>query len=513
MKLFNKKSGVLLHITSLPSKYGIGDFGPQAYEFAKILKDYSQSIWQILPVTPTSRLKHYSPYASISAFAGNTMLINPLLLYEENYLKKEDFLSHTKDLDSTPESDYVDFRAVMKSRETLLNKAFLNFQDRNNFNDNDFQEFCQKHEEEWLDSFSIFNVLKRKYKNISWSRWPDEIKKGLKIIEVSDYKMNIEILKEKFLQFVFFQQWLRLKKYCNSIGLKIIGDIPIYMDYESSDVWSNPEIFKLDKNKKPEFVSGVPPDYYSATGQLWNNPVYNWENLKKENYRWWLKRIMHNLELFDYVRLDHFRGFVKYWEVKAGEKTAKNGKWQKAEPEDFFRILRGEINGKFKYMPIIAEDLGYITYDVIKVMKKNKFPGIRVILFAFGKDFPYSIHLPENYDDNCIAYTGTHDNNTVYGFVLREAKEYEKKNIIKYLKLESVSELNNISMEFIKRISSSKADLTIFPVQDILGFDHRARMNKPSTKRKNWRWKLKSSDLNIQKFEELKNITERNKRI
>ncbi len=510
MRLFNKKSGILLHITSLPSEYGIGDLGPAAYKFAKLIKDCGQSLWQILPTAPTSRFKQYSPYASISAFAGNTMLISPFFLYEEGFLKRNEFLSYTEKFNNKSGRSYVDFAYVIRNKKNLLNKVFSNFYTDYHRNFPDFQEFCLRHNDNWLDSFSFFNVLKNKYKNISWSAWPEELKEGITGKDFYDNEIKMEIFREKFFQFVFFRQWFRLKNYCNSIGVRIIGDIPIYMDYESSDVWSNQNIFKLDKNKRPEFVSGVPPDYYSSTGQLWNNPVYNWKNLKKQNYKWWLKRIMHNLELFDFIRLDHFRGFIEYWEVGANEKTAKNGNWQKAEPQEFFNVLRKEIYKKFNDIPLIAEDLGFITPDVIKVIEKNKFPGIRVILFAFGKDFPNNIHLPENYNDRCVAYTGTHDNNTVYGFLLKEAGKLEKENITRYLGLKSG--LSKISMEFMKRISASRADLTIFPVQDILNLDYRARMNKPSTKRNNWKWKMNFSDMSNKRFEELGQITEKNKR-
>lgn len=510
MKLFNNKSGILLHITSLPSEYGIGDFGPDAYRFARMIKDCSQSFWQVLPLAPTSSIKHYSPYASVSAFAGNTMLISPVLLYEEGYLKKDDFLTYAEKFKNRPESSSIDFANVIKSKKILLNKAFLDFFNAHHEKEDDFQKFCFQHGKEWLDSFSFFSVIKNRFNNVSWSRWPGELKKGGTGGEICKGEEEKEIIKEKFFQFIFLKQWLRLKNYCNSIGLKIIGDIPIYMDFESSDVWSNQDIFKLDKNKKPEFVSGVPPDYYSSAGQLWNNPVYNWKNLKKQNFQWWLKRIMHNLDLFDYVRLDHFRGFVEYWEVGAKEKTAKNGKWKKAEPEEFFNLLRREICKKYNHIPIIAEDLGFITPDVTKIMKKNKFPGIRVILFAFGRDFPCSIHLPENYNESCVAYTGTHDNNTVCGYLQKEAKKTEKENINKYLGSETESD--RISMELIKRISGSIADLTVFPVQDILNLDYRARMNKPSTKRNNWKWKMKFPDMNVEKFKELGNLTKKNKR-
>lgn len=510
MTLFNKKSGVLLHITSLPSEFGIGDFGPDAYRFADNLKKSKQKFWQILPITPTTGTKGYSPYASISGFAGNTALISPLLLYENGYLKKEDFLMYAEEFKGKAESSYVDYPVALKFKNRFLNKAFSTFQKNNGTKNEAFDKFCSDNDKTWLDNYAIFSALKNRNNNISWRKWPEDLKKNENIKDKFRYAGKLEIQKEKFFQFVFFHQWHNLKSYCNDIGIKLIGDVPIYVDYESSDVWSNPGIFKLYKNKKPRFVSGVPPDYFSSAGQLWNNPVYDWKILKKLGFQWWIDRIVHNLELFDYIRLDHFRGLVKYWEVKAGETTAKNGKWRKAEPEEFFNLLRKKLKERFDCLPVIAEDLGLITNDVKKIMRKYDFPGIRVILFGFGNDFPKSIHLPENYSPDCVAYTGTHDNNTVCGFFKSEAGKQEKINLSKYLKKNS--DFNNISYELISRISASRAGLVIFPMQDILGLDEKARMNKPSTSRKNWRWRLKRSQLATNKFEKLKFLTVQNNR-
>jgi len=511
MAFFDRKSGILLHITCLPSEFGIGDFGVEAYKFAGILKEAKQRYWQVLPLTLTSSSRGYSPYSPVSAFAGNTILIDPMLLWEKGLLGEKD-IKEAKEMDDSHSSDnIIDFKRTCLKKSLLFGKAFQNFKSKKYHESDSFEEFCQNHGEKWLDRFSLFTVLKSIYKGKSWCDWPYELKHAFALDNiVFDFKIQENILKEKFLQFVFFSQWLELKKYCNVNGIGIIGDIPIYIDYESSDVWSNPDIFKLDKNKRPKYVGGVPPDYYSRTGQLWGNPVYDWEIMRKNDYDWWINRIKHNLVLFDFIRLDHFRGFIKYWQVNANDKTAENGHWEDADPEGFFEILKEKININGKNLPIIAEDLGYITPDVNEIMKENNFPGIRVALFGFGHDFPKSIHLPDNYDKNCVAYTGTHDNNTVLGYFTKEASPIEKKNIERYLakKLNP----NTITNDVIMKVSSSKADLTVFPIQDVLNLDSGARMNKPSTKRGNWRWRMGNNDLNINKFTFLIDTTIKNKR-
>ncbi|MCL4385589.1 MAG: 4-alpha-glucanotransferase [Actinobacteria bacterium] len=525
MAIFDKrKSGMLLPVASLPSEFGIGDLGPNSYKFVDILKKSRQSFWEILPLNPTSTSKDNCPYATSSAFAGNTLLISPQLLYEEGLLEKSDIRKIKNIFNNRIYINYVDYKKVTKEKNKIFQKAFDNFKSTDNKKlKDDFDNFCMENGKKWLNGFTLFNALKKKLNYISWNKWPEKLK-NLNITE-NLRKLNPDsdiyegIKKEKFLQFIFFKQWFNLKNYCNNLGIKIIGDIPIYVDFESSDVWANPEIFKLDSDKNPTFVSGVPPDYFSKSGQLWGNPVYNWDNLKKNNYKWWINRIEYNLNLYDFVRIDHFRGFVAYWEVPAEDKNAKNGKWVKAYPEDFFNVLKQKLSIKFNNsnqqkniyfsLPIIAENLGYITDDIEEIMKEYNFPGLKVILFAFGKDFPTGTHLPYNYDKNCIAYTGTHDNNTIKGWFLEEAKNYEKKNLLKYIG-NAGEELNpnSINDVLIRLIMSSAAGLTIIPVQDILGLGSEARMNHPSTVRGNWKWRMTRKDFVIKNFKKLKEFTE-----
>ncbi len=519
--LESRKSGVFLHITSLPSEFGIGDLGPSAYKFANILAKLNQSFWQILPINPTSNFKKNSPYAATSAFAGNTLLISPKLLYEDGLLKKKELMNLKEAFLSDKYNNFVDYEKVFQKKNKIFEVAYKNFQSNDSSkHKEDFLSFCSKNDDKWLNCYSIFKVIKDKLNNKSWSDWPDYLKNDANSLIrnfknkikwdkeniVLDYKIYEEIEKEKFLQYLFFKQWFNLKKYCNSLELKIIGDMPIYVDFESCDVWQNPDVFKLDSKKKPKYISGVPPDYFSKTGQLWGNPVYNWEYLKDTKYEWWINRISYNLDLFDFLRIDHFRGFVAYWEVKAGEETAKKGKWVKAYPEDFFQVLKDRLKDKFNRLPIIAENLGYITPDVEELIRVNNFTGMKVILFAFGKDFPKSTNLPHNYDRNCVVYTGTHDNNTIVGWFLKEARNYEKKNLAKYLGKELA--LDTINLDLMKLAASSVANLVIVPVQDILGLDEKARMNHPATTKGNWKWRMKKKEMSCKNFSYIKKLTE-----
>ncbi len=504
MALSERKSGVLLHISSLPSKYGIGDLGPQSRKFALLLKESSQTYWQILPLTPLSSLMAYSPYASSSAFAGNTLLISPDILYEKGFLKKNEIAGEAEYFARDTYLRHVDFAAVSGRKNALLDQAYQRFLSMKGKIREEFEKFCTQQAKDWLDGYAFFKVIKAGFKGRSWSSWPDALRDG----DFSSFGKDIEegAVRERFFQYLFFSQWHALKRYCNQIGIKIIGDVPIYVDYESSDVWTNTHLFKLDGQKKPLFISGVPPDYFSLTGQLWNNPVYDWKKLKEEDYRWWIKRIEHNLSMYDMIRIDHFRGFIAYWEVGANEKNAMNGKWARAGAESFFQVLNKRHNAAGD-IPIIAEDLGYITKDVIRIMKKNDFPGIRVVLFAFGDDFPHSIHLPHHYGKNCVAYTGTHDNNTIIGFFQKDASCIEKENLAEYIKKES--DIRTVHEDLIRLVSASQADLCIIPVQDILGLGPQARMNHPSTTKGNWVWRMAKEDMDLKKFTFLADCTKK----
>ena len=488
-------SGILLHVTSLPSNYGIGDLGPWAYRFTDFLSESKQSFWQILPLNPTNLAFGSSPYSSPSAFAGNPLLISPESLVEDGLLASSDI--HDSHFFS---NERVDFITVTNYKEALFQKAFNNFKKKGS--SNEFEEFCAKNSY-WLEDYALFAVLKSHYNGIVWSEWPTEVtNRNKRKLEDLKNSLRDKVEAEKFIQYIFFKQWFSLKSYCNNKKINIIGDIPIYVNHDSADVWSNPEIFKLDKKKWPKFVAGVPPDYFSKTGQRWGNPVYRWNIIRKNDYQWWIKRMDHNLKLFDMMRLDHFRGFVGYWEIPADEKTAINGKWRKAPAKDLFTTLVK----RFNHLPIIAEDLGLITPDVIEVMNRFGFPGMKLLLFAFGDDFPNGSYLPHNYTKNCVVYTGTHDNNTVKGWWRSEASPESRKRFIKYIGKEVEEE--SIHWEFIRLAMMSVANICIIPMQDVLGLGEDAKMNRPAKTEGNWQWRLKPDQINPSLLEKLKEITE-----
>ncbi|MCK5707617.1 MAG: 4-alpha-glucanotransferase [Candidatus Aureabacteria bacterium] len=483
MKDKKRSSGILLPVRSLPSPYGIGDIGPAAYRFADFLSSSKQSFWQILPLNHPHHGGCYSPYSSISAFAGNTLLISPELMVKDGFIKQADLQKKPRFLKGT-----IDFKVVVKYKEQLLNIAYNTFKKREKKREG-YKSFCLHHAF-WLDDFALFMALKEKFNDKCWNLWPVEIRDRKKsVLKQLKLELKEEIEKEKLLQFVFLKQWAQLKNYCNKKGIGIIGDIPIYVDYDSSDVWSNSKIFKLDKNtKKMTALSGVPPDYFSATGQLWGNPVYKWNILKKTNYSWWFKRMHHNFDLFDRVRIDHFRGFVAYWEVPAGKRTALNGKWIKVPAKDFFsKLLK-----RFPKNSIIAEDLGFITQDVRDVMDYFGLPGMKVLQFAFGDDLATNPYVPHNHVENSVVYTGTHDNNTVKGWFKNDAGKETKKKLFKYLGYKVG--IKDISIEFVKMSLMSVAKLSIVPIQDILSLGEESRINKPATIKNNWKWRLKGDE-------------------
>lgn len=471
-------SGILIHITSLPSPYGIGDLGPDAYKFVDFLAETHQSFWQILPLTLTSPAYGNSPYSSFSALAGNTLLISP------ERMVKNAFLSES-DISDAPhfEDSRVDYDAVIKFKETIFDTAYEKNREKL-AGHHDFQKFCTDNSY-WLDDYTLFISIKNHLKGIAWGQWPADLRdrkksalKGMAVLLCED------IQKEKFLQYIFFNQWYALKNYCDSKDIQIIGDIPIYVNYDSADVWATPEIFSLNEDKEPLYVAGVPPDYFSSTGQLWGHPVYNWDIIQKSGYAWWIRRIGHTLKLFHMFRLDHFRGFVGYWQVHSTEKTAINGKWVTAPGEDFFNTL-------LKHFPeilIIAEDLGIITPDVKEVIKKFGFPGMKVLLFAFGEDLPTNPYAPHNHIKNCVIYTGTHDNNTITGWYKSELKPEDKNRISEYIGHEITEK--TINWELIRLAMISVADMVIIPMQDLLGLGETERMNLPASPKGNWEWRL-----------------------
>ncbi|MBN1299497.1 MAG: 4-alpha-glucanotransferase [Actinobacteria bacterium] len=499
--VFDKRaSGILLHISSLPSACGIGDCGPGAYRFIDFLKKSGQGYWQILPLNPTTLQKGNSPYACPSAFACNPVFISPESLIEDGLLKKEEaeglFPGLCKKTENETCIKKVNYKYAYHVKKILLKKAYDNFfSNRNNKLKKDFENYCQQNNALWLEQYASFKIFKEfffsKSALKSWSKWPEEIKFRSRD-ELSCLKKSLakEILHQKLSQYIFERQWLKLKDYANNNNIKIIGDVPMYVDFESSDVWANAQIFKLDKKLEPLFVSGVPPDYFSKSGQLWNNPVYDWQELEKSGFEWWIKRISRNMQLFDILRMDHFRGFSAYWEVPSGSRTAKDGRWINSPGEKFFKVLMKKMSNP----PIIAENLGVITPDVEELIKKFNFPGISVLQFAFGNDYPHGSHLPHNYIKNFVVYTGTHDNNTIMGWFIKDAKLKEKRNLSDYLGKDI--DKSNICAELINLAESSAADLAVIAAQDILELDHNARMNHPSTAKNNWRWQLTDKQMN-----------------
>jgi 4-alpha-glucanotransferase len=492
----NKRaSGILLHITSLPSPYGIGDMGPEAYRFADFLAKTKQSFWQILPLNPTERVYGNSPYHSIAAFAGNPLLISPELLEQDGFLT-------TADCEPVPNgpTGRVDYNMVVPYKGNLFNTAYDRFI-KTQAHDA-YKLFCSENAA-WLDDFAFFVAVKGHFNGKAWSEWSPEVRdRQPEALQSMKEDLYDTIEQEKFLQYLFFRQWFALKGYCNKKGIQIIGDIPIYVDYDSADVWTHPEIFKLDAERNPEAVAGVPPDYFSATGQLWGNPVYRWNTLKERGFDWWLQRMGHTLNLFDVVRIDHFRGLVAYWEVPAGEQTAIHGQWVEVPVYDFFDALRSQ----FPSLPVIAEDLGVITPDVREVMQHFELPGMKVLLFAFGEDNPMHPYLPHTYEKNAVVYTGTHDNNTIRGWFEREAKSEDKKRLFRYLGRKTSAK--DIPWELIRLAMMSVANLAIIPMQDIIGLGEEARMNLPATGEGNWEWQLAPGELTPALADKLRTMTQ-----
>lgn len=488
-------SGVLCHITSLPSKYGIGDLGPEAYAFIDFLVASRQKHWQILPLNPTDLSSDNSPYHSYSAFAFNPLLISPDLLIEDGLLDRSD-------LEPIPDfsNERVEFEKVILFKEKILFLAYKRFKE--GAETQDFENFCSEHAL-WLDDYALFMVLKFRFHGIPWNKWPSEIRhRRPESLRSALTRYHDEVQRELFCQYVFKAQWCRLKSYCNQQGIKITGDMPIYVVHDSVDPWTHPELFQLDENRAPSVVAGVPPDYFSKTGQLWGNPLYKWERMKETKFDWWVNRVAHNLMLFDSVRIDHFRGFVAYWEIPAKEKTAIKGRWVKAPAVDFFNTLKQ----RFRSLPIIAEDLGTITPDVREIMRLFAFPGMKVLLFAFGEDNPHHPYLPHTHEKNCIVYTGTHDNNTVRGWFQKEAGPEERQRLSRYIG-RTVKE-DDIHWEFIRLGAMSAANTFVVPMQDVLGLGEEARMNRPATKGKNWRWRLLPHQLTHDLAEKFAGITE-----
>lgn len=497
---FKRSSGVLMHITSLPGKHGIGTMGSEAFEFVDLLKEGGQKYWQTLPFGPVSPLFGYSPYSSFSSFAGNYFFINLERLQKEPWMRT--YIMSDFPVNDT--NDFVDFPGISSIKLPLLKKAAENFYKYADSTTTDsFEAFCN--EAGWLDDYSAYMAISEYYNNHNWLTWD----KDIRLRKPSALKEWIKNLEEqvnfhKFLQYVFYTQWQELKEYANKKGIQIIGDIPVYVNFDSSDTWANPGIFQLDpESLDPVKVAGVPPDYFSSTGQRWGNPLYKWfenGNLKKETLNWWTKRLEHMLTHFDITRLDHFRGFESYWAVPASETTAVNGEWEKGPGMDFFKEIKKSL-GK---LPIIAEDLGVITPPVEKLRDGLNLPGMKILQFAFDFNSKNS-YLPHNYaTTNCVVYTGTHDNNTTNGwFYEQDIDEDTRTYVMDYLRLNHRHEFH---WQLISLALSSIADLSIFPIQDILGYAGRFRMNIPGNSEGNWRWKLTPGRLTPEVMQRLKKL-------
>jgi len=480
-----RASGILLHPTSLPGRFGIGDFGAEAYRFVDFLCDAGQRIWQVLPLGLIG--EGDSPYKSISAFGGSPLLISLERLAERGYLTPSDLA----DVPNFSESE-VGFEKVTPYKLALLRRAFARFEQTE-----DYREF-EEHNRPWLDPFARFVALKIANDGAMWTRW-DPAKQA----------SEVEIKLQKFLQFEFSRQWGELRQYCHARGIRIMGDIPFYVEHDSADVWTNPEMFDLDERGNPRAVGGVPPDYFSATGQLWGNPTYRWDRVEQSGYRWWLERLRATFAAVDIVRLDHFRGFEAYWEVPASERSAVNGRWVPGPGAKLFETVQKQLGP----LPIVAENLGLITPEVEGLRNRFSLPGMKVLQFAFASDHGARTFLPHNYCRNVVAYTGTHDNDTTVGWWTSLGQDGTRSQKDRQCEQESArvyfgTNGTEINWDFIRAVMASVADTAIIPMQDLLGLGSEARMNRPGTPAGNWRWRYHREALTPELAGRLRALTE-----
>ena len=473
-----RKSGILLPVSSIPSKYGIGTFSKEAYQFIDFLEKSGQTLWQILPLGPTGYGD--SPYQSFSTFAGNPYFIDLEALIKEGLLKRSDCSKY----DFGDDENSVDYEKIYNSRFEVLRKAFKNSSIQE---DKNFQKF-DKENSYWLDDYALFMAIKNANDGKSFLEWDDDLKlRNKEALENEKQKNKEEILFYKFQQYYFTKQWKALKKYANEKGIEIIGDIPIYVALDSADVWANPELFQLDENLNPIGVAGCPPDSFSETGQLWGNPLYKWDYHKETGYKWWLKRMAYCYELYDIVRIDHFRGFDEYYYIPYEDETAEFGHWEKGPGYDLFGTIKEKLGEK----KIIAEDLGFLTDSVIELVKKCGYPGMKILQFAFDSK-EESDYLPHNYGHNSVVYTGTHDNDTIAGWYKTLCKK-DKTFAKEYLNISSEEEIEWV---FIRAALASVSDIAVIPMQDYLGLGSKARINIPSTLGINWKWRMGQKDCN-----------------
>jgi 4-alpha-glucanotransferase len=476
---FKRSSGILLHPTSLPGPFGIGDLGQAAFEWIDFLARSGCKLWQVLPLGPTGYGD--SPYQCFSAFAGNAYLISPKSL-------QQDGLLNANDLANLPDfpTGQVDFGAVISWKLALLNRAYQNFSRGATPNlRSQFDQFLAENAG-WLDDYSVFMALKEYHGGASWVSWPPSLRdRHPQSVEDIHKTLHPYIDQQAFLQFIFFRQWHSLREYAKAAGVQIIGDIPIFVAHDSADTWSNRDLFYLSEDGNPSVVAGVPPDYFSSTGQLWGNPLYRWARHKETGYAWWLERIRANLSIVDIIRIDHFRGFAGYWEVAGKAKTAEKGRWVKAPGHDFFRSMEHALGE----LPIIAEDLGVITPDVVRLREAFHLPGMKILQFAFAGG-PIDPFLPHNYPQNCVVYTGTHDNDTARGWYERVGEE-ERDFYRRYMRRDG----RDVAWDLIQGVWSSVAVFALAPLQDFLNLGNEARMNYPGNPRGNWSWRFHAEDL------------------
>ena len=493
-----RKSGVLLSISILPSKYGIGCFDEAAYKFVDDLAEAKQTYWQILPLGITGYGD--SPYQSFSTFAGNPYFISLDEFVRRGYLDEEDLP------DANVNSDKVDYEYLYENRYPLLRKAYDN---SNIVEDADFQAYCEENKW-WLDDYALFMAIKASYDNQGWEVWPRELRlRDEAALNAKRAELANEINYHKFLQFFVWTEWYALRAYANSKGVKIIGDIPIYVAFDSSDVWGQPELFQLDEDVKPTAVAGVPPDGFSATGQLWGNPLYDWKKHKETGYAWWIQRIAYCKKAYDVVRIDHFRGFDEYFSIPYGDETAVNGHWEKGPGYDLFKTVEESL-GK---LDVIAEDLGYLTDTVKEMVAQCGYPGMKVFEFAFDSrdSSGASNYLPHNYTENSVVYTGTHDNETMMGW-FKNIHPEERQMLKDYLHTDCDDDATLVDMS-IDCIMASKSDKCIIPMQDYLKLDNSARMNQPNTLGINWMWRLNANDFTDALKNRMREITEKTNRV
>ena len=494
--MIERSSGILLHITSLPGKYGIGDFGKEAFNFIDFLKQAKQKYWQILPLGITSYGD--SPYQCFSAFAGNPYFIDLNYFIENGFLELSD-LDSLKALNK----EKVEYSKLYIEKYKVLKIAYNRFKQIGNLNE---LKIYKNKNIDWIENYTLFMAIKNYFNGISWIDWPLKYRiKDKSTIKNAKIELQDEILYHLFLQYFFSKQWNKLKKYANENGIKIIGDIPIFIATDSADTWENPKIFQFDKKNKPRRVAGCPPDIFSDDGQLWGNVLYNWKSLKKNNYNWWIRRVKNCFTLYDVVRIDHFRGFESYWSIPFKNKTAREGRWEKGPGIDFFYSVRSKLGN----LNIIAEDLGFLTPEVHKLLKESGYPGMKILEFAFSSKED-SDYLPHKYKKNSVAYTGTHDNQTIIGWyntLNRDDRTFCNQYLTQYLKNNGSNSTECINWNFIESLWASNSNLVIVPLQDCLGLGDEARMNTPSTLGGNWEWRVKIEDLTDELSKKIKELT------